>query len=184
MIASLTLRERRLIAGGLAIAAVLLAWLLVVAPIVGGFGDRADARAEALIRYDRDERAIGQLPSLRRAAVAQRRDRDRYVIAAPSATVAADRLKERLSATVLAAGGEVRLVEDLARSGAVARARLDARLDLAQLATVLTRLRGEPPLLSLDTLTVATDPQAIVTHAGPMDVRLEASAATAAPQPR
>jgi len=184
MIASLTLRERRLIAGGLAIAALLLAWLLIVAPIAAGFADRAAARTELLSRYERDARAIGQLPSLRRAAVAQRRDRDRYVIATPNATVAADRLKERLSATVLAAGGEVLLVEDIARSGNVVRARLAARLDPAQLAAVLTRLRGDPPLLSIDTLTVATDPQAVVSRAGPMDVRLEASAATAAPQPR
>ena len=183
MMAGLTPRERRLIAGGLLVALLLLAWLLVVAPIAGGFTDRADQRDELMLRYALDERAIGQLPSLRRAAERQRRDRDRYVIPTPDPAAAAERLKERLSATVIAAGGEVRVVEDLPRAGAVVRARLDARLDPRQLAAVLTRLSADAPLLTIDTLNVATDNQAVVTRAGPMNVHLETSAASA-PQRR
>ncbi len=183
MIASLSQRERRLLAGGLLLAALMLAWLLVIAPILGGFADRAEQRDELALRYALDDRAIGQLPSLRRAAERQRRDRARFAIAAPDPAAAAERLKERLSATVIAAGGEVRIVEDLPRAGNVVRARLDARLDPLQLATVLTRLSADPPLLTIDTLNVATDAQAVVTRAGPMNVRLETSAATA-PQRR
>ena len=184
MIARMTPRERRLLAGGLLLAALLLAWLLIVAPIVDGFADRAADRDALALRYSLDERAIAQLPSLRRAAERQRRDRARFAIASADPAAAAERLKERLSATVIAAGGEVRVVEDLPRAGPVVRARLDARLDPRQLATVLTRLAGDPPLLIVDTLNVAIDSQAVVTRAGPMNVRLETSAATSAPQRR
>lgn len=183
MIATLTARERRLVAVGLLLALIVLAWLLVIAPIAAGFTDRADQRDALTLRYALDERAIGQLPSLRRAAERQRRDRDRFAILAADPAAAVERLKERLSASVIAAGGEVRVVEDLPRAGAVVRARLDARLDPRQLATVLTRLSADAPLLTIDTLNVATDNQAVVTRAGPMNVHLETSAASA-PQRR
>ncbi len=183
MMASLTARERRLVAAGLLLALLMFGWLLVVSPIAAGFTDRAEQRDELSLRYALDERAIGQLPSLRRAAERQRRDRDRFAIIAPDPAAAAERLKERLSATVIGAGGEVRVVEDLPRAGSVVRARLDARLDPRQLATVLTRLSADAPLLTIDTLNVATDTQAVVTRAGPMNVHLDTSAATA-PQRR
>jgi len=185
MMARLSLRERRLVAIGILIAVLALVWLVVVAPLLAGFTLRAAEREALLERYERDERIIAQQPSVRRAAVQQRRAAALFV--APSATplAAADALKERLGAAVTASGGELRSVEDVARSEpAEVGARLTARLSPRQLSDVLSRLQSQPPLLVFDSMIVAADQAFATSRAGPMDVRLEVSAAVPAPQQR
>lgn len=185
MMAGLSLRERRLVAVGLLVAALALAWLLVAAPLIDGFAARAAARDELLLRYARNARIIAQLPSVRRAAEQQRRTQSRFILVAPTPIAAADSLKERLAATVGASGGALRSVEDLAgTTPGQMRVRLDARLSPRQLSTVLTRLETEAPLLLFDSLTVSADQAFATSRAGPMDVRLEITAAIPAPAPR
>ena len=185
MIARLSLRERRLVAIGLLVAAVSLVWLLITAPLIDGFTGRAAARSELLLRYERDARTVAQLASVRRAAEYQRRTCSGFVLVAATSLAAADRLKDRLGETIASAGGELRSVEDLASmTPGQVRARLDARLSPRQLSAVLTRLTRDPPLLVFDSLTVAADQAFATSRSGPMDVRLEVTAATPAPKPR
>lgn len=180
----LSLRERRLIAVALLLAALALLFYGLVMPVIDGFSARAEARAALALTYARDERAIIQIQSARRAAEAQRRDQPRFRLAGSSQTAAADRLKERLAAAVTASGGTLRSVEDVAASPGTIRVRVDARLTSAQLAmTLATTLRGEP-LLAIETLAVSADQSLQTGRASPLDVRLEASGLYPAAAPR
>ncbi len=180
----LSLRERRLVAVALLMAVVALLLYGVVLPIVDGFQARADARTALLDGYARDERAVLQIASARRAAEAQRRDAARFRIAGGNATVAADRLKERVAAAVTASGGDLRSVEDIAAATGVVRVRADARLTTAQLAAMAAAIQRSEPLLVVETLTVTADQALQSGRAAPMDVRLEVSGLLAAASPR
>lgn len=177
-------RERRLIALLILVAAIALAWLGVIRPVLDGFAARGEARAALQLQWARDERAIAALVPTRRLAEAQRAARSSFVLAAATPAAAGDALRERLGATVSALGGELRAVEDVAPPPGFVRARLDARLSTPQLVRLLERVQNEPPYLIVESLTIATEP---VTRPGlpsPLDIRLELAAATAAPAPR
>ena len=105
------------------IAAIALAWFAVVAPIIGGFLDRAQQRRALLATYARDERTLAQAASIGRAAQAQRRRAGLFRFAAADAPAAAAILAERLTDEVARAGGEMHGVEDLAAPARHGRAR-------------------------------------------------------------
>ncbi len=175
MFGTLTLRERRLIAVALLLGVLLLIIYGLVLPVVNGFAERADERLALQQRHALDERAVQQMPSVRRAAVAQRRDMNRFRLSGATATLAADGLKERVGAAVVASGGEIRAIEDVAATPGSIRLRADARLTTSQLASLLTSLQNTAPLLVIESLTVAADQALQTGRAGPMDVRLEVS---------
>lgn len=177
-------RERRLVAALLLVAGLTAFWYLIAAPLLGGFTDRSDQRAELRDNYARDERAIGQIPQLRRYADRQRRDRARYQYTAPTISAAQAALKAQLSTGVSAVGGELRSAQDLPPASGVIRARIDSRLTLNQLDALLVRLGNVEPLLVVQSLTVAADESLQTGHLGLLDVRLEIAADTAAPAPR
>lgn len=180
----LTARERRLVALLLLVAAFAAVWLLVVAPLVGGFADRAAERDELRATYARDDSVIGQIAQLRRHADRQRRDRARFQIAAPTIAAAQAALKQSLTGSVTAVGGEVRSAQDLPSPAGAVRARIDCRLTLGQLQTLLVRLGNALPLFVVEGLTVAADESFQTGRLGLLDVRLEITADTAAPAPR
>lgn len=180
----LSLRERRLVAVALLMALLALLLYGVLLPVVDGFAARAEARAALVDAYVRDERAIVQIASARRAAEAQRRDAARFRLAGGNATVAADRLKERVAAAVTATGGDLRSVEDIAASAGTIRVRSDARLTTAQLATLLAALQRGEPLLVFEALVVTADQSLQTGRSAPLDVRLEVSGLYPAATPR
>lgn len=171
----LSLRERRLVA--LALLAALLALLMyvVILPIIDGFSDRAATRAALLQTYERDERAVVQIASTRRAAEAQRQDAGRYHLQGGSAASAADLLKERVAAAITASGGDLQAIEDVAAVAGTLQLRADARLTTGQLAALLTGLQSGEPLLVTENITVAATQAFQTGRSGPMDVRLEIS---------
>ncbi len=181
---TLSRRERRLIAVAILVAVVALVIFGLIMPVVDGFADRADARTALLATYARDERAIVQIASVRRAAEAQRTDMARFRLPGVSVTAAGDLLKERLGAAVAATGGDLRSTEDIAATAGTIRVRVDARLTNSQLVALLTGLQRGEPLLVLDNLTVTADQAFQTGRIGPMDVHLEVSGSypTAAPR--
>lgn len=180
----LSLRERRLLAMALLMVVLTLLLYGLVMPVIDGFASRADTRAALAQTYERDERAIIQVQSARRAAEAQRRDQNRFRLAGSSQTAAADRLKERLAAAVTASGGSLRSVEDVAAGPGMIRVGVDARLTTAQLATTLATIERGEPLLALESLAVNADQSLQTGRASPLDVRLEASGLYPAATPR
>ncbi len=180
----LSARERRLVALLLLVAAIAGLWLIVVAPLAGGFTARSDEREALRATYARDDRAIAQIAQLRRHADRQRRDRSRFQLVAPNLAAGQAALRQSVTARIAAAGGELRSIQDLPAPPGGVRARVDCRLTLAQLETLLVRLGNALPLLVVDGLTVAADESLQTGRLGPLDVRLEIAADLAAPAPR
>ena len=174
-------RERRLVAAALLVAAAALGWLLLLQPLIGGFGDRAVQRAELADRYARDVHATAQLAALRRAADRQRADAGRFVLTAANP---GDTLRDRITGAVAASGGTLRSIEDVAAEPATVRVRADAQLTGEQLTATLAALDRDVPLLTVESLTVAADEAFKTNRPGAMDIRFEITARLAAPQPR
>jgi general secretion pathway protein M len=175
----LTARERRLVAIGLLIAAAGLLWLGVIQPLVGGFFDRAAQRRQLEATFQRNERLIAALPAWRAAAEAQRRDAGRFAIAAPAEGLAVEALKERLQKLAADEGFALKGVEDLQADAApgTVRMRADFTLTLTQLCETLRRLENEGAYVAIDYLSISANAAASSGRTGPLDVRLELSAA-------
>lgn len=180
----LSLRERRLVAVLLLVAAIALIWYVLAAPLLDGFAARAEQRAELRAAYARDEQAIVQIPRLRRHAERQRSDRARFQFTATNGSATQAVFKEQLTGTVAAVGGELRSAQDLPPVPGRVRARIDCRVTLDQLDDLLVRLGNMRPLRVVETLTVAADESLQTGRLGRLDVRLEIAADTAAPAPR
>jgi len=179
---SLSARERRLVAIALLVAVVALLLYLVILPITGGFAARADERAALQETYSRDERAVGQIVSVRRVAEAQKRDAGRFRLAGANSIRATDLLKERVAAAIVASGGDLRAVEDVAAGSGQILIRLDARLTNDQLTGLLFTLQNDEPLLVIETLSVTATEASQTGRSGPMDIRIEVSGSYPAPR--
>ncbi len=180
----MSLRERRLVAVALLVALLALLLYAIVLPIVDGFTERAQARTALIETYARDERAVTQIASTRRAAETQRRDAGRFRLEGANATLAADRLKERIAAAVVASGGDLHGIEDIAAASGAIRVRADAKLTTGQMTALIVGLQRGEPLLVVEDLSV-TATQAFQTgRSGPMDIRLEISGSYPAAAPR
>ena len=182
----LTPRERRLVAIGLLVLAVGVVWLGVVAPLVGGFFDRAAERAQLIATLQRNRRVVAALPVWRRAAEAQRNSVQRFAIVAPSEPLAVESLKERLEHLAADEGFAIGSVEDLqadAPAGAI-RVRADMTLNLTQLCDTFRRLENEGAYVVVDYFSVSADQALLAGRLAPMGVRLELTAAWRSTRPR
>jgi hypothetical protein len=169
-------REQRLAALFLLLAAMGLVWLLVIHPIAAGFGDRAARRDLLVATYQRDERIIGQLPSLARAAAEQRRVAARFRLTATDEAGATAILVQRLTGAVNAAGGTLAGVESIAGQPGTVRARVNARLGPAQLNAFLGNVENGLPVLVVDGLVIDATTSTDEPGSGLLDVHLEVSA--------
>lgn len=168
-------RERRLAAIALLVMLALLLDVVAIAPLVSGFSERAGQRALLRASYASNDRLIDMLPALRRRAERQQRALARFVIAAPSASLAGDRLKERLRTEFGAAGGQVTGVQDVAVTSPTVRAWVEGTMTLAQLNILLSHLQNMPPYLLVEGLRISADRSLASGHLAMLDVRVEAS---------
>jgi general secretion pathway protein M len=175
----LTARERRLLALGLLVLAIGLAWLVVIGPIVGGFVDRAQQRRELWAAHQRNDRLIGSLPALRALAEAQSRLAPRFETAAPSEAAASEAFKDRLRRIATDEGFTIRGIEDLPTDApaGVVKVRADLTLTLNQLYESVRRLQSEDAYVVVDYLSVTADRSLAAGRLAPLDVRLELSTA-------
>jgi hypothetical protein len=172
----LSQRERRLIAIAILIALVALVQLAIVGPLVAGFGERAERRAQLALIYAHNERTIASLPRLRRAAEASAAAAAPFSIVAPSAEQAGERLRERLGRTITVAGGELRSTESIAAAPpGWTRASAQAVMPYPALVVMLDRLRREPPYLVIESLNIGAERALISGKLDLLDVRVEVS---------
>ena len=172
-------RERRMSAIGLLVLAIALAWLAVIGPLVGGFVDRAAEREQLKATLLRNRKIMAALPVMRAAAEVQRAGEPRFVISAPSESLAVEILKERLRHLAADEGFSLASVEDLqadAPAGTV-RVRADMTVGLRQLTDTVRRLESEGAYVVVDYLSISADRALAVGRLAPMAVRLELSAA-------
>ena len=177
-------RERKLIA--LLILSVLLSvlYLLIIAPFVSGFSDRAMQRANLMQQYQGNQRVIGSIPRLRRQAERQRGSLASFALTAATPQIAAAALQTRVQQALEAAGAQVSTVEDVATDDATVRVRVSARSTLAQLTRILERLHNEPPYLTIESLAVTADQAVISGRLEPMEISIEVSLPVLAAKPR
>ncbi len=173
----LTARERRLVALGLLLALTAILWLAVLGPLIGGFFDRAQARRDLIAAYERNERVLRSLPRWRAVAEAQRRQSDRFAIAAPNEQQAVEALKERVLRQAAQDGYTVTAVQDLQASAAEGqvKVRADLLLSLGQLYATLRRLSTEGTYVIVEYISISADRAFATGHAAPLAVRLELS---------
>ena len=103
---------------------------------------------------------------------------------APTQAAAVVALQDRVQRAIDAADGEVQSVEDVSDGTAQIRVRASARMTLAQMTAVLTRLDNEPPYLLVETLQVSADQAAISGRLETMEVGFEVSVPFVAAQSR
>lgn len=179
-------RERRLVAVGVLVGAVVLGWLVVVGPILGGFQARDERRQAALDRHVRDQRLLASLPALRAVLAEQKRTSRAFQITAPSQGLAVDALKQRLVGSLSQEGGVVSGAEEVKAdmpAGWVS-ARADATMTLTQLNAGLRRIENEAPYVVIDYVSINADQAARTGQPGPLVVRLQISARHAVPPSR
>lgn len=166
-------RERRLVAIALLLAALVLPYLLIVAPIVDGFSARAAERAQMAQQLEHDRRMLGSVGVWRARAQAQRLDRASYALAATSPAAASEAAIQRVSASLQAVGGKVRSVREQPGSAGQVHVRAEAQLSLTQLAAVLKVVGNQKPCIVVEGLSIAADQAAAAGRLSPMDVRID-----------
>jgi general secretion pathway protein M len=176
---ALTPRERRILAVGILVLMLALAWFGVIQPLVGGFLGRAAERRELQATLQRDDRLMASLPAWRAAAARQAAAADRFSIAAPSEQLAIEAVRERLRKLAADEGYDAPSIEDLqpdAAPGSI-KVRADIELNMTQLYDSLRQLQSEGAYVVVDYLSVSADRALAAGRLQPMAVRLELTAA-------
>jgi hypothetical protein len=174
---ALSPRESRLSAVLLLVAAVLLVDLLIVQPLFGGFAERAQQRKDLLARYAANERIIAAIPRLSREAARRSRQTALTMIVAADPAAAADQLRDRMQAAVVAVGGEFHGAEDsVAPTGMVAQ-RVALRVPAGKLAVLIASIENAPPLVTITGLSVSADDALVTGASSSLDVKLDVTIA-------
>ena len=171
-------RESRLVAIGILVAVIAAVWLVLVQPVLDGFGERADRRETLLETYARNQRILAGIPLWHAQLEEQRQTADAFAIAAPTEALAAEQLKNRLSRMASDEGGTLTAIQDIedgVPQGFI-RVRADMEMTLGQLYKSLARLESEEPYVVIESLSVVADRALQTGHLGPMAVRIEVSA--------
>jgi general secretion pathway protein M len=168
-------REAKLVAIGILVAVIAIAWVGIISPIMGGFLERSEERTALLDTYARNQRVLAGIPVWRAQADAQKETEAKFAILAPSEALASQALKGRIGKIVADSGGSLLTVGDVQsdfQPGWV-RVRADLQLTHMQLYKCLTRLGGEDPYVVVEYLSVAADRAFQTGHLEPMAVRIE-----------
>jgi hypothetical protein len=182
----LSRREARLLAILLLVTALALVDLVVVEPLLDGFAARAQQRQILLARYAANDRLIGAIPRLARAAAQRELLLAGYTLAAPDAASAADALRDRLQAAATSVGGDFHGAEDIAQppgpggmsSNGPANTvaiRASLRLSATQLTQFLATLENTRPFVTITALAVRADDTLVTGQATTLEVSLEAA---------
>jgi general secretion pathway protein M len=171
-------RERKIVALGVLVGLLAGIWLALVAPLLDGFQARAQRREQLLSEHQANRRLLDSVPTLQAAALEQRRTASLYQISAPTAAVATEALKQRLSTALSGAGGAVGAVQPV-QAGVPAgwvSARAEVQIGLPQLVAAIRQLENEGPYVVVQYLSIQADRAASTGRAAPLDVRLQVSA--------
>jgi type II secretory pathway component PulM len=177
-------RERKIVAVAILIAALVVVWYALVNPLVVGFIDRAQERAELQTAFQRNQRVLAGIATWRGEVEEQTATQSRYAIVAPTKVLAAENLKQRLNRLAAAGGGTVQAVAELpSENENWVRVRADMQLTMSQLYKGLNRLENEAPYVVVGYVSVVADRAVQTGHLATMDVRIEVSAPVRINQP-
>ena len=168
-------RERKLVAIAILVALLAVVWAGVIAPLADGFSARADRRQELLQVYAANDRLIGNIGHLRRVAEQQAGAQAPCVLGAADLDSANEALKERLSTTATALGGEIRAADAIETRPGWAAVGVSAVMTRRQLIDWLRQLSATPPWLVVNDLQISADRAINSNHADLLDVKLTAT---------
>jgi general secretion pathway protein M len=168
-------RNGRILAGALALLAVLLFWLAFVSPVVDWYGARAARLSELRQRAAREAALIGTLPTLRREAEAAARTPTHAVLPGSTDAIAGAALQEQVQTMASAVNAQLTSAETLPAEQVGAYRRIGVRVELnAQLPVIVALLKSveeaEPNMLVDDIRLTATP-------VGPLNIPLPLDAA-------
>jgi Tfp pilus assembly protein PilO len=170
-------REKKLIALLIAVALVSTLWLVVIAPVAGGFIERAQERDDLRTEYARDMRLSAAYPTWRAEMDAQTASRDDYAIGAATQSLATGTLTTHVKQLVLESGGTVKSIQPLeGASQDEVRIRANLQLTMEQLYRTLKKIETGVPYVVVEYFSIAADSAVQSGRLGPMDVRLDISA--------
>jgi type II secretory pathway component PulM len=175
MMASLSARERRLVALLVLLAGIAVLWLGILAPLMNSFARREVERTQLRQQFARNERQIGTIASLRRSIERQRLNAADYRTPGTTQVAAVEALKERLGNILSQEGGELRAVQDVSERPGWAQVWAETRMSLPQLVSALTKVQNQTPYLAVTGVTVSADRALQSGKLDIMDVRIEVS---------
>jgi Tfp pilus assembly protein PilO len=174
---TLSERESRLLAVLLLVAAISLVMLVLVNPVIDGFRERAALRERLGQEFRVNEQRIASLNSLEHEALQQQDAMRARFITGPDADEAGETLREKIEATAIASGANVKATEAIpSTDDAWVRVALEAQLSHAQFATLLARLNQQEPAVVVETVVVSASEALNDPKSDLLNVRLEASA--------
>ena len=169
-------REQRLIAVLILVAAVALVWLGIVQPILDGFAERREARAQLLMQHQRNQQIAASLPLLRAAARRQRADAPRFALPARNQEEATERLRDLVRRTALRHEIVTKMSQGADGKAGWASLRVTMVVGMAPFARFLADVQNEQPLILIGATSIAANAAFQAGTAAPMEVQLEISA--------
>lgn len=173
---ALSPREARLVAVLILLAAIALAYFLLIAPVRDGFAARQLERETLLLDYQRNERIAGSMRGLRAAAAAQRRTAGLYTIRAASQPDAVEALRERVLGTARAAGVSAAAASEIPGEGQVVAVRSDLQMTVAQAELFLRALENARPPVRIASINLSSERALAAGRPDLLDIRLEVTA--------
>jgi general secretion pathway protein M len=154
-------RNGRILAGGLAILALALAWLAFISPVLDWYDARSSRLAEQRLRAARETALIQALPELRREAEAAAKAPTHSVLPGTTDAIAGASLQEQVQTMASAANAQLTSAETLPAEQVGAYRRIGVRVELnAQLPVIVELLKSveeaEPTMLVDDIRLTAT----------------------------
>jgi general secretion pathway protein M len=155
-------RNGQALAAGLALLAVLVAWLGIVAPVVDWYGSRADELAGLRQRAAREVGLIATLPELKRQAAEAAHTPARATLAGSTDAIAGAALQEQVQQLATAASAQLTSIETLPADQVGLYRRIGVRVELsAQLPVVVALLKSieeAQPSMLVDDLHLTSTP--------------------------
>jgi len=168
-------RRGQILAGALAVLALLALWLGVAAPILDFYATRQDEIEALRARSTREAALIEALPALRNAAAAMSRTPTRAVLAGNTDAIAGATLQEQVQTMANGADAQLTSIETLPGEQVGGYRRIGVRVELsAQLAVaihLLAAVEEAQPRMLVDDIRLTATP------VGPQNAQLPLDAA-------
>jgi general secretion pathway protein M len=163
-------RNGQILAAGLAVLAVLLAWLAFVSPVLDWYSARAERLAEMRERVVREAALIESLPLLRKEAENAAKTPTHSVLQGSTDAIAGAALQEQVQTMASAANAQLTSAETLPAEQVGAYRRIGVRVELnAHLPVIVQLLKSveeAEPSMMVDDIHLSATP------VGPLNISL------------
>jgi general secretion pathway protein M len=166
-------RNGHILAGALAVLALLVAWLVLAAPVLDWYGARSHRLLELRERAAREEGLIQTLPTLRREAADAAKTPTHSVLSGRTDAIAGAALQEQVQTLASAANASLTSAETLPAEQVGIYRRIGVRVELsAQLPVIvhlLQSLEEAEPSMMVDDIRLTGTPVGGLNNQLPLD---------------